>query len=87
MKSFKVAFEYDDRSKGTTGTSLKVDASSLAGAVAKATREFMKSLDRKQRFDVGKSGLSVKVTTLEAAGSEEEKIPTDELADRNLGHE
>jgi hypothetical protein len=76
MKSFKVAFEYEDRKTGATGTSLKVDASSLAGAVAKATREFMKSLDRKQRFDVGKSGLSVKVTTLESAETEEKVAAT-----------
>jgi hypothetical protein len=71
MKSFKVSFEYEDRSKGAAGTSLKVEASSLAGGVAKATREFMKSLDRKQRFDVGKSGLSVKVTTLDSEAAPE----------------
>jgi hypothetical protein len=70
MKSFKVAFEYEDRKTGATGNTLKVDASSLAGGVAKATREFMKSLDRKQRFDVAKSGLSVKVTTLESVETE-----------------
>jgi hypothetical protein len=77
MKSFKVAFEYEDRKTGVTGTSLKVDASSLAGGVAKATREFMKSLDRKQRFDVGKSGLSVKVTTLESEPVAEKAAATD----------
>jgi hypothetical protein len=77
MKSFKVAFEYEDRKAGMTGTSLKVDASSLAGGVAKATREFMKSLDRKQRFDVGKSGLSVKVTTVESEPVAEKAAATD----------
>ena len=80
MKSFKVTFEYEDRSKGAAGTSLKADASSLAGAVAKATREFMKSLDRKQRFDVSKSGLSVKVTTLDSDAAPEKKAPTDDGA-------
>ena len=87
MKSFKVAFEYEDRKTGAAGTSLKVDASSLAGAVAKSTREFMKGLDRKQRFDVSKSGLSVKVTTLDSVEAPEKKVATDELADRNLSHE
>ena len=87
MKSFKVTFEYEDRKTGATGTSLIVDASSLAGAVAKATREFMKSLDRKQRFDVGKSGLGAKVTTLDSLEASEKKLATDEVADRNLSHE
>jgi hypothetical protein len=47
------------------GQTIKVDASSIAGAIGKATREFVKSLDRKQRFDMNK-GLrieAVRVTT------------------------
>jgi hypothetical protein len=33
---------------------IKVDASSIVGAVAKAPREFVKGLERKQRFDANK---------------------------------
>jgi hypothetical protein len=59
MKSFSVQFRYQDRSAGTVESTVSVDASSLPGAVAKATREFVKGLDRKQRFDMGKSGLEI----------------------------
>jgi hypothetical protein len=33
---------------------------SYLDAIAKATREFVKSLDRKQRFDLNKNGLEIK---------------------------
>jgi hypothetical protein len=49
-----------------------VDASSIAGAIGKATREFVKSLDRKQRFDMNK-GLkveAVRATTEKAEPTE-----------------
>ncbi len=48
MKTFEVSFRYEDRKNGPEGSTVKVDASSLPGAVAKATREFVKGLDRKQ---------------------------------------
>jgi hypothetical protein len=67
MKSFEVHFRYQDRSAGTSESTLKADASSLPGAVAKATREFVKGLDRKQRFDMNKSGLEISVKSIEAA--------------------
>jgi PAS domain S-box-containing protein len=35
-------------------STVKLNASSLHGAIAKATREFVKSLDRNQRFDLNK---------------------------------
>jgi hypothetical protein len=41
--------------------------SSLPGGVAKATREFVKSLDRKQRFDMNKSGLEITARPADAA--------------------
>ena len=65
MKSFEVQFRYRDRNEETVESTVKVDASSLPGGVAKATRDFVKSLDRKQRFDMNK-GLkieAVRVTT------------------------
>ncbi len=59
MKTFEVQFRYQDRNEGTVEAKVKVDASSLPGGVAKATREFVKSLDRKQRFDMNKNGLEI----------------------------
>jgi hypothetical protein len=44
-----------------------VDASSLPGAVGKAAREFVKGLDRKQRFDMNKNGLEITAKSVGAA--------------------
>jgi hypothetical protein len=70
MKSFEVQFRYQDRSEGTVESTVKVEASSLPGAVGKAVREFVKGLDRKQRFDMNKNGLEISAkstgTTTEA---------------------
>jgi hypothetical protein len=66
MKSFEVHLRYQDRNEETVKSSIKVDASSLPGAVAKATREFVKGLDRKQRFDMNKNGLEI---TAKSAGA------------------
>jgi len=54
MNTYNVALSYEDRTGSTEGRTIKVDASSIAGAIGKATREFVKSLDRKQRFDITK---------------------------------
>ena len=59
MKTFEVQFRYRDRSEQTVESTVKVEASSLPGAVGKAAREFVKSLDRKQRFDMNKNGLEI----------------------------
>jgi hypothetical protein len=59
MKTFEVRFRYQDRNQGTVESTVKVDASSLPGAVGKAAREFVKRLDRKQRFDMNKTGLEI----------------------------
>jgi hypothetical protein len=67
MKTFEVSFRYQDRKNGTEGSTIKVDATSLPGAVAKATRQFVKALDRKQRFDMNKNGLDIKAVTLGTA--------------------
>ena len=67
MKAFSVQFRYQDRSAGAVESTVSVDASSLPGAVAKATREFVKSLDRKQRFDMNKSGLEITAKPVSAA--------------------
>jgi len=59
MKTFEVRFRYQDRNQGAVESTVKVDASSLPGAVGKAAREFVKGLDRKQRFDMNKNGLEI----------------------------
>jgi hypothetical protein len=65
LNSYNVTLSYEDRTKGSEGRTIKVDASSIAGAIGKATRDFVKGLDRKQRFDMNK-GLKIealRVTT------------------------
>jgi len=69
MKTFEVSFRYQDRKSGSEGSTVKIDASSLPGAIAKATREFVKRLDRKQRFDMNKSGLEIRAVCLNAGGA------------------
>jgi hypothetical protein len=67
MKTFEVQFRYRDRNEETVESTVKVDASNLPGGVAKATREFVKGLDRKQRFDMNKNGLEITVKSAGAA--------------------
>ena len=59
MKAFEVQFRYRDRKEESIQSAVKVEASSLPGAVGKAAREFVKGLDRKQRFDMNKNGLEI----------------------------
>jgi hypothetical protein len=72
MKTFEISFLYQDRAKGSEASTVKLDASSLPGAIAKATREFVKGLDRKQRFDMNKSGLEIKAVCVDRGGAAEE---------------
>ncbi len=65
MKTYQVDFRYRDRNETEAGSSAKVEASTVPGAVAKAAREFVKGLDRKQRFDMNKSGLDIRVRQIE----------------------
>jgi hypothetical protein len=48
MNTYSVKARSEDRSKGSEGKTVKVDASSIAGAVAKAEREFVKGLDSRR---------------------------------------
>jgi hypothetical protein len=76
MNTYTVKIRYEDRTKGTEGTTVKIDASSIAGAIAKAAREFVKGLDRKQKFDANK-GLTleaVRVTVDKAAATDEPQV-------------
>jgi hypothetical protein len=81
MKTFEVQFRYQDRKDGTVESRVKVDASSLPGAVGKAVREFVKGLDRKQRFDMNKSGLDIAAKPLGTA----EEGQTEKSADAAKG--
>jgi hypothetical protein len=65
MNTYNVTLKYEDRKVGPEGRTIKVDASSIAGAIGKATREFVKSLDRKQRFDMNK-GLKIEALRVTA---------------------
>jgi hypothetical protein len=67
MKTFEVQLRYRDRNEESVESTVKVDASSLPGAVAKAAREFVKGLDRKQRFDMNKNGLEVTAKLVNSA--------------------
>jgi hypothetical protein len=41
MNTYNVTLSYQDRKGGPEGRTIKVDASSIAGAIEKATREFV----------------------------------------------
>ena len=76
MNTYNVTLSYEDRSGSNESRTIKVDASNIAGAIGKATREFVKSLDRKQRFDMNK-GLKIEAARgtsekTEGAGSASE---------------
>ncbi len=66
MNSYSVKISYEDREKGREETTAKVDATTIAGAIAKAAREFIKGLDRKQRFDANK-GLQIEAARIATA--------------------
>jgi hypothetical protein len=76
MNTYNVTLSYEDRGGSNESRTIKVDASNIAGAIGKATREFVKSLDRKQRFDMNK-GLKIEAARgtsekTEGAGSASE---------------
>jgi len=71
MKTFEVRFRYQDRNQGPVESTVKVDASSLPGAVGKAARDFVKKLDRKQRFDMNKNGLEISTKAVEGQEAQE----------------
>jgi transcription initiation factor IIE alpha subunit len=73
MKTFEVSLSFQDRSSNTESSTVKIDASSIPGAIAKATREFVKKLDRKQRFDMNKNGLEIKAVHVASAEKESSK--------------
>jgi hypothetical protein len=81
MKTFEVQFRYRDRNEETVESTVNVDASSLPGAVARAAREFVKGLDRKQRFDMNKNGLEITAKSVGATTEAQTKRSADAAAD------
>jgi hypothetical protein len=81
MKTFEVQFRYHDRTDQTVESTARVDASSLPGGVAKATREFVKSLDRKQRFDMNKNGLEITAKPVGASSEAKAEASSEAAAD------
>jgi hypothetical protein len=73
LNTYNVTLKYEDRKTGPDGRTIKIDASSIGGAIGKATREFVKSLDRKQRFDMNK-GLKIEAVRVTTDKSE---VPTE----------
>ena len=71
MKTFEVQFSFQDRNEQRVESTVKLEASSLPGAVAKAARQFVKGLDRKQRFDMNKNGLEIKAKPISATAEAE----------------
>jgi hypothetical protein len=69
MNTYNVTLRYEDRKTGSEGKTVKVDASSISGAIGKASREFIAGLDRKQRFDLNK-GLRIEAVRV-LTGSED----------------
>ncbi|HEV2521535.1 MAG TPA: hypothetical protein VGT24_04065 [Candidatus Acidoferrales bacterium] len=80
MKSFEVQMRFRDRTDATVESTVHAEASSLPGAVGKAVREFFKGLDRKQRFDMNKSGLEITAKPAAAASGAASEKPAEAAA-------
>jgi len=83
MKTFEVRLSFRDRSEQAVESTVSIEASSLPGAVAKATRQFVKGLDRKQKFDMNKNGLDIKAKA--SAGSAAEELAAKPAAEAAAG--
>jgi hypothetical protein len=63
VKTFEIELQYTDRDRGpgTSAGKVQVETSSLATAVGKGVRTIMKGVtDRKVRFDMLKSGVTIR---------------------------
>jgi hypothetical protein len=80
LNTYNVTLKYEDRKTGPEGRTIKIDASSIGGAIGKATREFVKSLDRKQRFDMNK-GLKIEALRVTTDKSDTPKEAPNEATD------
>ena len=74
MKTFEIELQYQDRAKGpgTSAGKVRVEASSLVTGIAKGARTIMKDTkDRKVRFDMLKSGVTVLALAVETVKEKE----------------
>jgi hypothetical protein len=71
-KSIEVEITFTDRNSGpgTLGGKTLVTAGGLAAGVGKAVREILKKMDRKQRFDAAKHGITITAKVLEEEAKE-----------------
>jgi stress response protein SCP2 len=76
MKTFEVSLSFQDRTGNSESSTVKIDATSIPGAIAKVTREFVKKLDRKQRFDMNKNGLAIKAVHIGTVEKESAQAET-----------
>jgi hypothetical protein len=68
VNAYNVELKYDDRSGTSETKTIRVEATSIAGAIGRAARDYVKGLDRKQRFDANK-GLHISASRIgEAEG-------------------
>ena len=75
MNTYNVTLSYEDRNGTTEERTITVDASNIAGAIGKAARDFVKNLDRKQRFDMNK-GLKIEARRDTTEKAEPQAIPS-----------
>jgi hypothetical protein len=71
-KTIDVEIQFEDRTKGpgaVAGTA-RVVAGGLAAGIGKAVREIFKNMDRKQRFDANKSGITITAKVVGDAAAE-----------------
>jgi hypothetical protein len=67
VNAYNVELKYDDRSGTSETKTIKVEATNIAGAIGRAVRDYVKGLDRKQRFDANK-GLHISASRIAEAG-------------------
>lgn len=72
-KTIEVEVQFEDRKlgPGTVGGKARVEAGGLAAGVGKAVREILgKQMDRKQRFDATKNGITITAKVLGEAAEQ-----------------
>ncbi len=73
-KTIEVEVQFEDRKvvgPGTVGGKARVEAGGLAAGVGKAVREIRgKQMDRKQRFDATKNGITITAKVLGEAAED-----------------
>jgi hypothetical protein len=76
VNAYSIELKYEDRSGESQSKTIQVEATNIAGAVGRAVRDYVKGLDRKQRFDANK-GLHIsasRVAETEGADGGSEKV-------------